>query len=103
VTAAVVSELIRAANEAPKLTKPERARLLERAAATIADYRDEISFSGTPANDHPGDIVRELRDVARLIDLFSAEEIARKLLDAAEIIKVCRVLLEAKREVEEGS
>ena len=33
--AAFISELIRAANEVERLSKPERVRLLERAAATI--------------------------------------------------------------------
>jgi acyl-CoA reductase-like NAD-dependent aldehyde dehydrogenase len=41
-----ISELLRAANEVARLTNPERARLLRRAAVTIRDYRDEINFSG---------------------------------------------------------
>jgi hypothetical protein len=44
-----ISELIRAANETDRLTKPERARLLQRAAATLREYRYQINYSETPA------------------------------------------------------
>lgn len=45
-----ISELIRAANEAEKLTKRECARLLERAAATLRDCRHQINYFDTLAN-----------------------------------------------------
>lgn len=86
-------ELIRDANEVERLTMPERAALMVRAANTIRDYRDQIAFSGTPANDHPGDLVHELREMARLNVLFSAEEVAGKLLEAAEMIRDLRIIL----------
>ena len=98
-TAAFVFELIRAANETDRLTKPERARLLERAANTIRDYRDEIAISGAPANSQPGDIEHELREVARLIDMFTAEEVSAQILEAARVIKDLRVILDCKHEV----
>lgn len=101
--AAFVSELIRAANETDKLTKPERARLLERAAATLRDYRYQINYSETPANDGgPNDAAREWSEMARLIDLFTADEISAKLLDAAGTIKAARVLLDEKHAIERG-
>lgn len=40
-----VSELIRAANEISKLSPSETDRLLQRAAATIRDYREQIAYS----------------------------------------------------------
>ena len=74
-TAAFVSELIRAANETERLTKAERARLLERAAATLREYRRAINYSETPANDGgPGDAASEWTEMARLIPMFSAAE-----------------------------
>ncbi len=100
-TAAFVSELIRAANETERLTKPERARLLERAAATLREYRRAINYSETPANaGGPGDAASEWTEMARLIPMFSAAEVANALLDAAEAIKAARVLLEIKEDIE---
>ena len=100
-TAAFISELIRAANDVEKLTKLERARLLQRAAATIRVYRDEINYSETPANDGgPDDIVYCLNEMAKLIDQFSAGEVGEALMEAVETIKDARILLDAKREIE---
>ena len=101
--AAFVSELIRAANETARLTKPERARLLQRAAATLRDYRYQINYSETPANDGgANDAAHDWSEMARLIDLFTAEEVAETLLDAAGTIKAARVLLEEKQAIERG-
>lgn len=95
-----ISELIRAANETEKLTKPERARLLQRAAATLRDYRYQINYSETPANDGgPNDVAHEWSEMARLIELFSAEEVSKTLLDAVATIKAARVLMDAKLEI----
>ena len=101
-TVAFIAELIRAANEVENLTQPERARLLERAGATIRDYQDQINYSETPANDRggPDDIVYCLGEMARLIDLFSARAVSETLLEAVETIKAARVLLEAKQDIE---
>jgi hypothetical protein len=95
-----ISELIRAANEAEKLTKPERARLLERAAATLRDYRYQINYSEAPANDGgPNDAPHRWSEMARLIYLFSPGEVAQELLDAADLIKTARMLMDVKLEV----
>lgn len=98
-----VSELIRAANETDRLTKSERAGLLQRAAATLRDYRYQINYSETPANDGgPNDAAHEWSEMARLIDLFSAEEVSAMLLDAVGTIKAARALLEEKQAIERG-
>lgn len=95
-----ISELIRAANETDRLTKPERARLLQRAAATLRDYRYEINYSETPANDGgPNDAAHEWSEMARLINLFSAEEVSAKLLEAVATIKAAKTLMECKMEI----
>lgn len=100
--ATFISELVRAANETERLTGPERAAILLRAANTIRDYRDEIDFSDTPANDRggPDDIVFCLHEMARLIDLFSAKEVEETLIEAAGVIRTAKILLDAKREIE---
>jgi len=102
--AAFVSELICAANETDQLTKPERAGLLRRAAATLREYRYQINYSETPANDGgPNDAAHEWSEMARLIDLFSVEEVSAALLDAVGTIKAARVLLEEKQAMERGA
>jgi acyl-CoA reductase-like NAD-dependent aldehyde dehydrogenase len=102
-TAAFISELIRAANEVPKLTMAERARLLQRAAATIRDYRDEINYSETPANDeNQEDVVYFLNEAACFVDDFSDTEFAETILEAIAVIQAAQILLEEKRKVESG-
>ena len=79
------------------------ARLLLCAAATIRDYREQIAYSNSPANDPgEGDIVFELTVMAESIDLFPPEKVSAMLREAAEVIKACRVLLDAKRGIEDG-
>lgn len=96
-----ISDLIQAANNIDQLRGFERARLLRRAALTIVDYRDQIDFSETPANDTgPGDIVFDLNSMASLIEAFPAKEIAAMMLKAVEVIKAARVLLDEKRKIQ---
>ena len=100
-TAPFISELIRAANEIDGLTQAERARLLQRAAATIRNYRDRIDYSETPANDSGSrEIVYELNEMARLISLFSSVDVSAAMRDAAETIRAGRILLDARREIQ---
>lgn len=97
-----VSELIRAANEVEKLTKPERAALLRRAAATIRDNREQIAYSETPANDTgPGEVAHDLSEMARLIELFSSAEVSAAMLRGAETIRTGAILLDIKREIQD--
>jgi hypothetical protein len=97
---ASISELIRAANEIDQLTKEERVGLLQRAAATIADMREQIAISEAAANySNPLDIAIELREMARLIFMFRPNEIAQKMLEGAETIRILAILLGIKDEV----
>ncbi len=88
---AFICELIRAANEVEKLTPREISRLLDRSVDTIRDLRGQTEIAGS----------RRARDV--LIDLQIASSRARDLspeaardtlLDAAEIIRALRIMLE---------
>ncbi|HEV7433579.1 MAG TPA: hypothetical protein VGO22_01710 [Pseudorhizobium sp.] len=102
-TSAFISELIKAANQVESLTKPERARLMERAARTIQEQRDQITFIEAPANDNGlDDPVLELREMARLIDIFSATTISSKMMQAVQIIIAGEALLQAKEENPRG-
>jgi division protein CdvB (Snf7/Vps24/ESCRT-III family) len=84
-TTAFISELIRAANEIDRLTKDERARLLERAANTLRDLRE---IAQLPQEQATQDAVLELREMARLIDLFSAAEVATTMKGSVALIIV---------------
>jgi hypothetical protein len=84
--AAFISELIRAANEIDRVRMSERARLLERAAATIRDFREQLGAE-PPAE---ADIVEDLRSMAETIDLHGAKEVAAMILEAVAAIKAGR-------------
>lgn len=100
---AFISELIRAANETQRLSQFERGRLMERAAATIRDYREQIAYSDAPANDTgPGDIASDLASMGRTPEVFTAAEVSAKLLEAVDVIKTLRVLMEEKEAVLRG-
>lgn len=100
---AFITELIRAANETQRLNYFERSRLMERAAATIRDYREQIAYSDSPANDTgPGDIAFDLAGMGRNAEVFTAAEVSAKLLEAVEVIKTLRVLLDEKETVLRG-
>ncbi|WP_106727345.1 hypothetical protein, partial [Pseudaminobacter soli (ex Li et al. 2025)] len=92
---AFVSELLRAANEVARLTVSERARLLQRAAATIRDCRDEIGSPETPADDIGDleDIVYCLNEAANLVDESTDAEVAETLVEAIGAIQAAQTLL----------
>lgn len=77
---------------------------MERAAATIRDYREQINFSETPANDTgPADIVYCLNEVAKMIEEFSDVEVAETIMEAIGVIQAAQILLAEKREIERGA
>jgi hypothetical protein len=94
-TASFISELIQAANQVHLLTRPERSRLLERAAATLADLREIAQFPPVAANQEGGS-VKELREMARLISLFSDAEIAATMKSAVALIAVAQARAKEK-------
>jgi len=74
-------------------------RLLERAAATLRDCRHQINYSDTLANSGgPNDAPHRWSEMATLIDLFTAGEVAEELLDAVDLIKTARMLMDLKLE-----
>ena len=91
---AFLAELDSAVSNIGKVTKEEMAILLKRSAATIKEYRDEIDFSRVNASDAGWrDVVFELREMAKMIQLFSPAEVAVKLLYAGAIIRSASFLV----------
>lgn len=96
-----ITELIRAANQVEKLNKRERGALLRRAAGAIGEYREQINFPGSQANDRgQGDIVHTLNVMSETVDFVMPEQIAASLMEAVETLKAGRLLLDAKIERE---
>jgi hypothetical protein len=94
-----VSELVRAANEVPKLTDLERRRLFERSVTTIRAMRETI---GIPSAQVDADKVVELQQLvaATGIRARSPEEVADALLTAAGMIRDLYIVLDTGTEIE---
>ncbi|MDX0469935.1 hypothetical protein [Sinorhizobium meliloti] len=90
-----IAELIRAANEADKLTPFEIKRLLNRSVATIRDMREQ---TGIPGSNRAKDVVIALQVAAARADALTVEEIRDNLLDAADIIRTLKIILDGKPE-----
>ncbi|WP_331375725.1 hypothetical protein [Sinorhizobium chiapasense] len=92
-TTQFIAELIRAANEADRLTPFEVKRLLNRSIATIRDMREEI---GIPGSNRAKDVVIDLQVAAARADSLTAAEIRDTLIDAADVIRTLKILLDGK-------
>lgn len=94
-TTAFISELIRAANTAEKLTEDERRRLTDRGARTIREMRLETGI-------RPGrgkDVLFDLEIAALKAESRSTDQIKAVLLDMADMIRTLKIVLDAKAEV----
>jgi hypothetical protein len=87
-----VTELYRAGNEAGKLTPFEAKRLLERAAAAIRDMLSAVPETG---------LLEDIDDRLSLIEGFAKDIVglppqllAHVLLDAADLIRALRIVLD---------
>lgn len=88
-----IAELIRAANEADKLNPFEVKRLLNRSVATIRDMREQ---TGIPGSNRAKDVVIDLQVAAARTDTLSTPEARDVLLDAADIIRTLKIILDGK-------
>ncbi|RVJ07844.1 hypothetical protein CN193_04755 [Sinorhizobium meliloti] len=88
-----IAELIRAANEADRLTPFEVKRLLNRSVATIREMREQ---TGVPGSYRVKDVVIDLQVAAARADALPANEIRDNLLDAADIIRTLKIILDGK-------
>ncbi|MDK1377076.1 hypothetical protein QN222_21610 [Sinorhizobium sp. 6-70] len=90
-TADFIAELIRAANEADRLSAFEVKRLINRSIATIRDMREEV---GILSSNRAKDVVIDLQVAAARADGLSATEIRDILIDAAEVIRTLKIVLD---------
>ncbi|KQY26695.1 hypothetical protein [Rhizobium sp. Root482] len=94
-----ISELIRAANEIGKLDNYQRRRMLGRAIATIRDAREQV---GLPTSKSATDAVIDLVTMAGSIERRSDDEVKAAFLEAADMIRTLKIVLDAKDEVLRG-
>ncbi|ASP93497.1 hypothetical protein [Sinorhizobium meliloti] len=86
-TTAFIAELIRAANETDKHSPYEISRLLDRSIDTIRDMR---------TSHRSRDVVIDLQVASARARGPSAAEIRDVLLDAADIIRTLKIVLDGK-------
>ena len=90
-----IAELIRAANQVEKLSVFEKRRLLERSVRTIREMRLQTGI----ASRRPGaDPVVDLQTAAVALTLGKRtnDEVRDALLDAANMIRTLKIMLDAK-------
>ena len=93
-TSDFISELIRAAKEADRLTHYEISRLLDRSIDTIRDMREQ---TGAVETHRARDVVIDLRISSERARDLSAEEVRDALVDAADVIRTLKICLERIR------
>lgn len=95
---AFIAELIKDANQIDKLGDFEKRRMLERSVTTIRDMREEI---GVPPSRTVRDAVIDIQTTAALIERghVSNDHVKATMLDAAEMLRTLKIVLEANDEV----
>lgn len=93
-TTAFISELIWAANQAEHLTNLVKRRLLERAVVTIREMREQV---GIPESKTKADAVIDLQTTAAGIERRTEEQVKAALLDAADMIRILRIILDGTK------
>lgn len=95
----LISELIRAANTFDRLGDFEKRRLLDRAYRAVEDGRREI---GVHPSQTEYDAAIDFLTMSRSPESFSLDEQIEAFLDAADMLKTIKILLDAKAEVLRG-
>jgi hypothetical protein len=95
----LITELIRAANEVGKLDTLQRRRLLDRAVASIREMRDQ---TGILHSETLTDAVIPIRITASTVERRSDDDVKASMLDAADMIRTLKIILDAKEEVLRG-
>jgi hypothetical protein len=88
----IVSELLRAANVIEALSASEVRQLLHRSIVAIRNMRQDV---GIPAIGTSKDAIIGLADVAARAETSSGGELRGALLDAADMIRTLRVLIQS--------
>ncbi|MDQ0320007.1 hypothetical protein QO002_002145 [Pararhizobium capsulatum DSM 1112] len=98
-TTDLIPELIRAANDADRLTAREVSRLLDQSIDTIRDMRGHIGPEETALG---RDVVIYLRTASARARWLPVDQAKDALLDAATTIRMLKIVLDSKDEVLRG-
>ena len=90
-----ITELYRTANEVGKLTAFEKRRLIERAARTVKQMRVQIALSSLPRRDGQ-DVLVDIATVGAEIASAPNQIVSHPLLEAADLIRTLKIVLDAK-------
>lgn len=93
---AFVAELVRAANDFDNLGDFEKRRLLDRAYRTIEEGRNQIGIHHSQTE---YDAAIDFLTMSRAPEQFSLAEQKSALLDAADMIRTIKIILDAKAEL----
>ncbi len=95
-TTAFISELVWAANQVEHLTAFEKRRLLERAVVTIREMRAQVGIPGSKTEPDP---MIDIQTTAACIETRTGDQIRAALLDAANMIRTLRIMLDTGSEM----
>lgn len=90
-TTAFISELVWSANQVEHLTAFEKRRLLERAVVTIREMREQVGIAASKTEPDP---VIDLQTTAAGIERHTGDNVRSALLDAANMIRTLRIMLD---------
>ena len=99
----IVTALIKHANGATELTREDKQVLLRNAAELIRTYRELVAFSGAAASNPESDIAFELEQFAEDIDFKYVTETREIMLEAADTLRILRLMLGIKQEIVDGT
>ncbi|MCJ8056965.1 hypothetical protein GB928_025605 [Shinella curvata] len=88
-----IAELIRAANDVERLPESTKLRLLGRAYVTIINAREEIESQRQEAYRQAG---ADLISVTGHVGALSSQDVKSLLLDAAEMIRQIKIVIDSK-------
>jgi hypothetical protein len=92
-------DLVKFANGALTLSTDLQKSLLHEAAEAIRCYRALIALSGTPANDQQTNIAYQLDNYGDGLDFRYEEETKAMMLEAADALRILRLMMGIKQEI----
>ncbi len=91
-----IAELFPAANEVGKLSTTERRRLIDRAVRMVREMRVETGIRPSRGKQ---DVLQDIEIAALMTEAGeNGDDVKRILLDLAEMIRVLKIVLDARRE-----
>jgi hypothetical protein len=97
--AGIISTLVGQANGTTDISRAETQAILRDAAKLIATYRQLLAFSGVEMKFSGCDLAIKIEQFAEHIDLKYVDEIRTVMLEAADAIRLLRLMLGIKTDL----